>query len=219
MRSSIYYVLVPLVVGLLGLSPWVAGFLYPDRQLQFTLTGLVDVQPLTALRLNVENRGKYPEKNVQIILDSRMYVPPDERALADQIRVATKIPFTVKRDGDRLIVLIGDLRPKESVGVGIASAYISVSAFDVIRAPLGISIKSDESLADYESGASFLEKHSLGISGFLSICLMIFGILGMARLLFVQLQKAVSKPLEETPKTGESPDRDTSKAPTPPDLH
>ncbi|MFF7398908.1 hypothetical protein ACFZAI_20820 [Achromobacter sp. NPDC008082] len=189
MRNSIYLVVIPVVVGLLGLAPWMFGILNPDRQLQFTLTGLVDVSPLTALRLDVENHGKYPEKNVHIILDSKVWIPPSERAIEDQITVQTKIPFTAKRDGDRLLVLLGDLRPKESVSVGIASPHISVSAYDAVRAPLGIAVKSDESVAEYESRAGFLTKYSFGIGSFLSLCLMLFGIVGITRM-FAQLHKA-----------------------------
>lgn len=174
---------IALVAGALGLIPWISGYVVPDRQLQFTLTGLVDVSRLVALRVDVENRGKLPEKNVQIVLDSaKKWVYDEDQELEKQIEVDAKVPVTTKRDGDRLIVSLGDLRPKESATVGIASRYIVVQAYATRSSPYGLSVKSDDSLADYENGAGFFDNNLINILAGLSLLVAAFGAFGIFRL-------------------------------------
>ncbi|WP_175154969.1 hypothetical protein [Achromobacter piechaudii] len=75
----------------------------------------------------------------------------------------TKIPFPPKRDGNHLIVLLGNHRPKESGSAGIASPHISVSAEGPVRAPLAISIRANESLIDYRAGLAHSPISPFGI--------------------------------------------------------
>ncbi|EJO30528.1 hypothetical protein [Achromobacter marplatensis] len=204
--SVLTLVAVPLIVGVISLTPYIDSRWNPERDLQFSLGAFADVQPMLAFRLNLENKGKLPEKGVQIFMDARGSTAD---SIAEQLIVDAKVPTEKKRDGDRLVVSVGDLRPKETLSIGFASQHIVVTAYDLDRPPLGLSVKSESSLAEYQSPYGFWDKHYSMILSVASSVLLITVVYLLSYLIVGAIQarskKRASPRVEGSPEAQDEP--------------
>lgn len=137
-------ILIPIVAALI---PFGIKYVLPEHHLEYSIAGPISVKGNKALQIKIQNGGEKLEKNVRISLKvSYLWRLEDKKDPTKALTVDTQANHTVKKEGDWLVVQLGDLRPGEVVDVGLLSEIIDITLYSTIE-PSGIAVKSDEHLA------------------------------------------------------------------------
>lgn len=142
-------ILIPIVAVLIPLA---VRYLSPEHKLEYEVTGPIQVEGLTALRVEIRNQGEKVEKNVKtwIKVDATAAVLAKlegEKKSPPLIQVSSSAKYSLSRDGDHHVIEFGDIRPNEKV---TASLLLRGSHYSLIGnryAAEYFSIKSDDRVA------------------------------------------------------------------------
>lgn len=142
-------VLIPIIAAII---PYGYKYFSPEHDLIFELVGPISVKGTKSVSIKVTNRGEKVEKDVKIWIKSEPSFLQLESVLSKEkpkdplsyITIDTAASVSTKQENDSFVISVGDIRPKETIELSIASSAISVWQ---MRDAYGISIKSEEHLA------------------------------------------------------------------------
>ena len=164
LRLSILSIWVGILIPILAaVIPFAISKFAPDQELKFSLVGPITVKRVEAVEVTVKNNGSKPARAVQIWLKSSPeFVLPEilskgerKKDPLERIEVAAKAPVKLKLSGDYYVIDVGDLRAKESIGIGVVSREGGLSIYGSKSHVNGIEVKSDENVASYDGDSIF----------------------------------------------------------------
>lgn len=122
-------------------APYVLKHVNPERQLEFKLTGPINVESQHALEVAIENRGSATAKDVKVVVSGwrSSALPPRKNPLDGFIAKSQQNIEVVAEEG-RYVIKLGSLVPQESAKVSILTNML-ISHYD------GIVVRSEEGLA------------------------------------------------------------------------
>lgn len=139
-------ILIPILAAII---PFGMKYISPAHRLEYMIVGPISVK--------IQNGGERLEKNVRLSLKISYLWRLDAKRDTDSIvTVDAQAPAKIEKEGDWMVISLGDLRPKESTEVSAMSDQIDVSIYGTTE-PSGISVKSDENLAQYNGSSELAE--------------------------------------------------------------
>lgn len=150
-------VLIPIIAAII---PYGYKYLSPEHDLVFELVGPISVKGTKSVSIKVSNRGEKVEKDVKVWLKTEPSFLQLETVLSKEkpkdplsyLTIDTTAPATAKKENDSFVISVGDIRPKETIELSIASGAISLWR---VRDAYGISVKSEEHLARLSGPSDF----------------------------------------------------------------
>ncbi len=147
-------ILIPILAAIIPLG---MKYISPEHKLDYTITGPISVKGIKSLSVKIQNGGERLEKNVRLMLKgSYLWQLDEKKNTTSMVTVDTQAAAKIEREGDWIVISLGDLRPMESIEISAMSEYIDVTLFRTSE-PSGISIKSDENLAQYNGTSELSE--------------------------------------------------------------
>jgi hypothetical protein len=146
-------ILIPIIAAVI---PYIVKSFLPETRLEYTITGQVSVKGTNSIGVRIQNGGERLEKNVRLAFNASDLWKLNGKDAVDSITVDTQATTKIVKEGNWVVIYLGDLRPKEFIDVSVMSDIISITAFRVIE-PSGIAVKSDESLGKFNGPSEFTE--------------------------------------------------------------
>jgi len=165
-------ILIPILAAFI---PFGMKYISPEHRLEYTIVGPIAVKGTKSISVKIQNGGERLEKNVRLALRisylGRLDANNEDHNI---VAVDTQTPAKVEREGDWTVIYLGDLRPKESMEVSAMSEHFEVSLYRTLE-PSGITIKSEENLAQYIGSSELAEYiYPFGFWMFVILMVLIF---------------------------------------------
>lgn len=144
MRTFFITIISGIIIGVL--APSALKYISPDSKFEYIVEGPLEINAFTALKIRLSNKGTKPEKNVRLIFNTSGRFD-SKKPLNEEVFVEPAT-CTMKYEGNQIIIYVGDLRPGETQDISILSPSIYVSKYGINEKVSGISVKSEDYLAE-----------------------------------------------------------------------